>query len=336
MINDKDEQSGEKKRKVAKTMLFRKVQKDRELPPVKASTPGPSPSQEKPSSPSQANPPSPSLAKPPSPSLAKPPSPSQAKPPSPSPSPSPAKPKTKVAKTQLDVNLLINVQSHFGERKNERLQQVIANRQLESPVKPIEPIKSQKKVSSCPFSWTDESVKERFKHCSNCQRAIYQLDGLELEQAEALILKRENRDKFVLYGRPDGKFMTSDCPIAQRKRFQVVGLVAGVCFCIVASVAAFIIMGPPSLPTVNSSNEVTAPAGAPSDAASSESNTSSPGTHHYEAGDPMPVVTPAETPKSKPPEKTFSDQEQKGEFWQFPNGQPADDFTRSPGASSEQ
>jgi hypothetical protein len=301
MTDDNSEQSGSKKRKVAKTMLFRKVgPKNQQLPRGQETTPAPPPPLQK--------------------------------------------PRTKVAKTLLDVNLLINVQSQFGERKNERLQQEIAHRQIE-PAKPIEPIEAQKKVSSCPFAWTDESVKERFKHCGNCQRAIYQFDGLELEQAKALILKRENRVKFTLYERPDGKFMTSDCPVAQRKRVQLLGLVACVCMCAIAAIAAFIMMKPPLPSAFNSNNEVivpeaaTATATASSDAdsstaGSSKADTSSTVTHHYEAGDPMPTVSTPEPSKSKT-EKSFSVQEQNGDFWQFPDGQPADDFSRKPSTSSE-
>jgi hypothetical protein len=297
MTNDNNEQSGEKKRKVAKTMLYRKPKKEQELPPAQ-----------------------------------------------PSAEPPVEKPKTKVAKTKLDHRLIMNVQSQFGERKNERLQQEIASRQLE-PVKQIEPIQAQKMVTACPFSWTDESVKERFRYCGNCQKAIYQLDGLEIEQAEALILKRENRDKFVLYERPDGKFMTSDCPVAQKRRMQIVGLVAGVCVCVAAAVAAFIMMPPssqsPSPSFSDSSSDPTAsvvtttPTDAGGTSAKSDGSATSGGTtHHYEAGDPIPATPPSSGMSTKKPEKTFSEQEQKGEFWQFPNGQPADDFSRPQAAPS--
>lgn len=279
----------EQKRKVAKTMLYRKPQKAQEGSEAQGMSPAPPLEQAK----------------------------------------------TKVAKTMLDHKLILDIRSRFGERENERLEQQISQRQLE-PVKVIEPIKAEKRVSSCPFSWTEESAKVRFKHCAKCQRTIYDLDGMEQERVEALILKRENLDRFVLYERPDGKFMTSDCPVAQKRRIQLIGLVA-VCVCAIALVAAFMMMQPPPTPAVDGASEPTS-----SDAASSKADASSPAstvvndegtTHHYEAGDPMPAVPAPDASKKKAP-KSFSKQEQRGDFWQFPNGQPADDFTPAPGASS--
>lgn len=243
--------------------------------------------------------------------------------------------KPKVAKTMLDHKLILDIRSRFGLRENERLEQQISQRQLE-PVKVIEPIKADKRVSSCPFSWTEESAKVRIKHCGECQKAIYHLDGLEEEQVAALILKRENLDKFVLYERPDGKFMTSECPVAQKKRTQLIGLVAG-CVCAIALLIAFMMMQPSPSPTAVTSD----PTASVAESSSKDDSSSAAApivkeegtTHHYEAGDPMPAVPTPDASASKPA-KTFTEQEQKGEFWQFPNGQPADDFRQTPATSS--
>jgi hypothetical protein len=306
MTMDNGEQSGEKKRKVAKTipykvaktLLYKKPVEDEQ--PVQEASPTP-----------------------------------------------PAEEHPKVAKTILDHKLIMNVRSQFGQRENERLQQEILSKQAEPPAA-IEPIEAQKTVKSCPFSWEEESTKVRFKHCGNCQKAIYHFDGLEQEQVDALVLKRENREKFVLYKRPDGKYMTSDCPLAQKKRTQVVTLVAVVCACVIASIAAFVIVGPPSIPTASSTSGTPVTSGADPSAtgssatgssatgssatgssATGSSTSSSPGdgTHHYEAGDPMPAATPSAQPAQTQPNKGFSEQEQKGDFWQYPEGQPTDNFT---------
>jgi hypothetical protein len=300
MTQDNDEQPGEKKRKVAKTalykvaktMLFRKSQTDEPVSQLPEAAPVQPPEQ----------------------------------------------PRTKVAKTVLDHQLIAKVREQFEERENERLQEELTKRELE-PVKIIPPIQADRQISSCPFSWTEEAGKQRLKHCDNCQAPIYRLDGMEIEEVEGIILRRENKDKFVLYGRPDGKFMTSDCPIAHRRRVQILGLAAVVAVCIIVALAGFMLMpqtpAPSSIPapTATTTEEAPAPtAVTPKAAASSKGTSSSTGTHHYEAGDPIPVVPAAEPSKIKQPEKTFSEQEQKGEFWQFPNGQPADDFTRSSGS----
>jgi hypothetical protein len=288
MTQDNDEQSGENRRKVAKTKLY-KVAKT-------LLSRKPEPEQDMP----QAAPP-------------------------------PDEPKTRVA----------NVRAQFEVRESERIQQEIATRQAEAP-KQIEPIEAEKKVKSCPFGWTEVGGKQRLNHCTQCQAPIYYLEGMELEEARGLIRRREGRKKVVLYSRPDGKFMTTDCPVAQKKRLQIVGLAVAIGFCMIAAVAAFIMMPPAPPPTATSTPEASAPETSvpettvtttPAESSSSARSSDGATTHHYEAGDPMPPVTPAAPYKTKA-ETSFSEQEQKGEFWVFPNGQPADDFGRNPGAAT--
>src|SRR4051812_22407656 len=65
----------------------------------------------------------------------------------------PEQPRTKVAKTVLDHQLIAKVREQFEERENERLQEELTKRELE-PVKVIPPIQADREISSCPFSWT--------------------------------------------------------------------------------------------------------------------------------------------------------------------------------------
>lgn len=233
-----------------------------------------------------------------------------------------------VAKTLLDHNVIIENQLRSGERQKERLEQEISKRQLE-PTKIIEPIQAKKKASSsCPFSWSEGNAKERFKYCSTCQANIYNFDGLEQEEAEALVFKRENREKFVLYGRADGKFMTSDCPAAVNKRNKTIVLVSACVGAIALIGAMFILMPKPTHdPTAD------APQAAPPDtvlsdsedsdakssksAKSGKSSQSNDGAaYHYHDGDAMPTVAPKED-TSNQPSASYSDSEQSGDFWQY-------------------
>ena len=218
-------------------------------------------------------------------------------------------------------------------REKQRIEQEISQRLLDPPKK-IEPIAARKKVSSCPFTWNEESTRERFKHCTNCQSAIYNFDGIELPQAEALIFKRENRKKFVLYKREDGKYMTSDCPVAKRRRAQIAGLVAAG-FCLVVCLALVLMMMPPAPPPTASNPTATgSPDVAKTDrhwlnAPSAVSTGGDLKTQHYVEGQPIPT-TPASDSANNQTQKSYSDSEEKGEFWQFPNGQNAD----HPGSSN--
>jgi hypothetical protein len=223
--------------------------------------------------------------------------------------------------------VIIETQSRFGERQKERLEQEISKRQLE-PFKIVEPIKPQRKARSCPFSWTEENAKEQFKNCSRCHANIYNFDGLEQAEAEALIFKRENREKFVLYGREDGKFMTSDCPAAIQSRNKTIVLVS-TCISAVACIIALLILMPKppahdptqDVPpdTVSSDSEDSKKASKkPSKSGSSAQSSSSPsegGSYHYHDGDPVPTA-PKEDP-AKTQTENFSNAEQSGDFWQF-------------------
>jgi hypothetical protein len=228
-----------------------------------------------------------------------------------------------VAKTLLDHNAILKAQAM---RQKARVEQEISRRQ-QQPLRIVEPIKAQKTVRSCPFSWTETSSSERFKHCSKCQSTVYNLDGMEFAEAENLIFKRENRKKFVLFKRPDGKFMTSDCPVAKKRQQQLVGIVA-VCVCLIACVIGVLIMMPPMpSPSANSNWAEGAPNTVSSDSetkASEPTLTKSSGTksngtvQHYEAGDAIPAE-PAESgpDTTKTGQKPYSDSEEKGDFWEF-------------------
>lgn len=234
-----------------------------------------------------------------------------------------------VAKTLLDHNVIIETQSRSAERQKERLEQEISKRQLE-PTKIIEPITAKRKASgSCPFSWSEGNARERFKYCSNCQANIYNFDGLEQEEAEALVFKRENRDKFVLYGRADGKFMTSDCPVAVSKRNKSIVLVSACVGAIALIGAMFILMpkpthdptadAPQSAPDTVLSDSDDSDKKSTKSAQSSKSAQSNDGAaYHYHDGDVVTPAAPAQKEENQPAQ-TYSETEQSGDFWQYDN-----------------
>jgi hypothetical protein len=236
-----------------------------------------------------------------------------------------------IAKTRLDHSVIIQARSHFTIKENERLQQEISERSLQ-PVKIIEPIESQKKVTGCPFAWQDEAGKERFKVCTRCNRTLYNFDGIDEEQARAVIFQRENRKQYSLYKREDGKFMTSDCPVAVKHRHQLISVVA-TCVCLIALVSAFVLTMPPPPPPAKdvAPDETERTVLAPSSKSKSKArlqsrraSSAAAASFHYHAGDPVPEVE--ETPKTdaaEPAQKNYSDSEEKGDFWQFTNGDSA-------------
>ncbi|CAN5246243.1 hypothetical protein BH10CYA1_BH10CYA1_09410 [soil metagenome] len=134
-----------------------------------------------------------------------------------------------VAKTQLDHDILFQAVSESKLKEESRVAAFLVEKSKEAPKPPPVAVKAEKQSSACPFKWEETDSKEKYRYCTKCQAAIYNFDGMELPEAEALIFNRENRDKFTLYSRADGKFMTVDCPLQKkRQRDLIMGIIVAV------------------------------------------------------------------------------------------------------------
>ncbi|HEY9730799.1 MAG TPA: hypothetical protein V6C89_02740 [Drouetiella sp.] len=163
-----------------------------------------------------------------------------------------------VAKTRLDHDILLQAVSESKVREEARVAAMMVEKAKEPPKPPLDQVKADKSASNCPFVWEETNSKDKYRYCSKCQTAIYNFDGMERPEAEALIFNRENRNKFTLYGRKDGKFMTVDCPVeARRRKNLMLSAVAGLAL-LVGAVAVMMLMPPPpppaETPTVSSSD----------------------------------------------------------------------------------
>jgi hypothetical protein len=246
-----------------------------------------------------------------------------------------------VAKTMLDHSLLFDALAKSSAKKEQKALEV-AREKANEPVKPFIAITDFKKASACPWSWEEQDSKERFRYCGQCQASIYNFDGMELPEAEALIFKRENRENAPLYKRADGKFMTSDCPVQvkqKRDRLSLIAIAAAVAIAFIAIVA---IMPPPPPPTPpppvpppqatriptrpnnrqsagqNQTNQTgqTNQAGGnqPADGRKTDGSfhwDSSQSSNQAPASAPAPTDSPAATPNA----------DENGQFWQYSNGQ---------------
>ncbi|MFN8550413.1 MAG: hypothetical protein U0103_02895 [Candidatus Obscuribacterales bacterium] len=131
-----------------------------------------------------------------------------------------------VAKTMLDHSLLFQAVSQSANRLEHKAAEIAKERAL-APVELIEPIVADGKVSGCKWSWTEVSNrKERYRACGVCQTAIYDFEGLEHEEAAAIVFQRENLKKPKFYLRTDGKFMTRQCPREVSRKLRMISLSA--------------------------------------------------------------------------------------------------------------
>lgn len=191
-----------------------------------------------------------------------------------------------VAKTMLDHSMLLQAVSNSNVKMEKKAAEEAIER-AKNPVETIEPIVADRKVEKCQWSWPDPFYgKERYRACAICQAGVYDFSGLEREQAEALVFKRENSKKPKFYARSDGKFMIRDCPKSAARKMQMLSLSALAIALVASLIIAMILMPPAPAPdldhTVNAAdpdkNGVDKSSVSSSTSSGSLDGTSTPGT----------------------------------------------------------
>lgn len=236
-----------------------------------------------------------------------------------------------IAKTMIDHNFILETLHVSMARKEERVAEKLAEKALEPP-KPSYPIDDYKVAAAgCPWAWDEfDSPKDKVKYCGKCSSIVYNFQGMEMPEAEALIFKRENREKFTLYKRADGKFMTNDCPEALKQKKGKMMMILVVVFAVLLIAASFA-FAPPPLPEqkiIPPSTDETLP---PSEEGGTTRPPKGTGVHdgansgssfHYEAGKGITTAPPVQPqPQEAVPNVTPGGVDEKGQFWQY-NDQP--------------
>ncbi|GEM_PF-589801 len=240
-----------------------------------------------------------------------------------------------VAKTMLDHSILWDTVSKFEAKMEVKVAEQIAERASE-PVKMLVPIECKKQAMACGFKWDDSDTKERFRYCTLCKTPVYNFAGLEMPEAEELIFQRENKKQFTLFKRPDGKFMTANCPVEVKRQRDTIFLAVGAVLLVLCALAFMILMPKPPKPdpqvqavetpaqpgvmtgpgenrgTNSSSKHATMPA------------TADDGSFHMVNGQrvlPPTGSAPVNFPPPQQPAVT-SDADESGDFWQY-DGPPS-------------
>jgi hypothetical protein len=76
-------------------------------------------------------------------------------------------------------------------------------------------------ASPCTASWESMTGDDRSRHCSECNRNVYNFAAMTSTEIEQLIAA-SNGDRLCgrLYRRDDGTILTSDCPVGLRVRIR--------------------------------------------------------------------------------------------------------------------
>lgn len=162
-----------------------------------------------------------------------------------------------VPKTMLDHNLILQNLAVSVAKSQEKLAQKVAEKEAEPP-KPCIPIEKYKMAqATCPFTWGEmDAPKEKFRYCDKCQAPVYNFTGMDLPEAEELIFKREERRKAPLFKRADGKFMTKDCPVALKKKYGMIMMIAGGILVLTILAGWAVLMPPQPKPVETPSGDV--------------------------------------------------------------------------------
>ena len=74
-------------------------------------------------------------------------------------------------------------------------------------------------ASPCPKKWEEMTGPGRVRHCSECDKSVYNLSLMTLAEVETLLAEQKQALPCVqFYRRADGSVLTTDCPVGKPKR----------------------------------------------------------------------------------------------------------------------
>src|ERR1022692_1221942 len=93
-------------------------------------------------------------------------------------------------------------------------------------------------AAPCPADWDSMPGTDQVRHCSQCNKNVYNLSAMTRREAEALLREKEGQLCARLYRRADGTILTENCPAGLRAIGRRVSRVAGAAMSAVAALAA--------------------------------------------------------------------------------------------------
>src|ERR1039457_1200802 len=82
-------------------------------------------------------------------------------------------------------------------------------------------------AAPCPADWDRMPGTDQIRHCSQCNKNVYDLSAMTRRQAEALLREKEGQLCARLYRRADGTILTENCPAGLRAIGRRVSRVGG-------------------------------------------------------------------------------------------------------------
>ena len=93
-------------------------------------------------------------------------------------------------------------------------------------------------ASPCSADWDEMPGTDQVRHCSECNKNVYNLSAMTRREAEALLRETEGRLCARLYRRADGTILTENCPAGLRAIGRRVSRFAGAALSAVAALSS--------------------------------------------------------------------------------------------------
>lgn len=103
-------------------------------------------------------------------------------------------------------------------------------------------------AAPCPANWDEMPGTDQVRHCSQCNKNVYNLSAMTRRQAEALLRETEGRLFARLYRRADGTILTENCPAGLRAIGRRVSRFAGAAMSAVAALSSATVAQFPMFP----------------------------------------------------------------------------------------
>ncbi|MFN7701363.1 MAG: hypothetical protein ACK6CU_09235 [Deltaproteobacteria bacterium] len=76
-------------------------------------------------------------------------------------------------------------------------------------------------ASPCREKWNAMVGDDRVRHCSRCDKDVYNLSGMTGPEITALLARRGERPCVRFFKRQDGTMLTADCPVGRPKKIAL-------------------------------------------------------------------------------------------------------------------
>jgi hypothetical protein len=83
-------------------------------------------------------------------------------------------------------------------------------------MKTRQPLSELRVVNKCPASWAAMTGTERVRHCSQCNKNVFNISDMTHAEAVELVRQTEGKVCVRYYQRRDGTILTRDCSVGDR------------------------------------------------------------------------------------------------------------------------